>query len=36
MVVLDGAQTRALVERSSKPVRDARDIARALIDAARA
>jgi AcrR family transcriptional regulator len=36
MVVLDGAQARAMVERSSKPVRDARDIARALIDAARA
>jgi AcrR family transcriptional regulator len=35
MVVIDGAQARAMVERSSTPVRDARDIARALIDAAR-
>jgi hypothetical protein len=34
MIVYDGAQARALVEHSSRPVRDARQVASVLIDAA--
>jgi AcrR family transcriptional regulator len=34
MIIIDGAQSQALLERSSKPARDARAIANALIDAA--
>ena len=34
MVVFAGAQSQALVERSPLPVRDAREVARALVDAA--
>ena len=34
MLVFAGAQAQALVQRSPRPVRDARDVARALVDAA--
>jgi AcrR family transcriptional regulator len=34
MIIVDGAQTQSLLEHSSKPARDARGIANALIDAA--
>ena len=33
MLVFAGAQSQALVQRSPKPVRDARQVARALVDA---
>ena len=36
MLVFAGAQSQALVQRSPKPVRDARQVARALVDAATA
>lgn len=36
MVVFAGAQAQALVQRSPRPVRDAREVARALVDAAAA
>jgi AcrR family transcriptional regulator len=36
MLVFAGAQSQALVQRSPKPVRDARHVARALVDAATA
>jgi AcrR family transcriptional regulator len=34
MLVFDGAQAQSLVQRSSRPARDAAEVARALIDAA--
>ena len=34
MLVFAGAQSQALVQRSPKPVRDARQVARALVDTA--